>query len=131
MSDILFLTVEQALEIHAYQVEQFGGEPTVRDLGLLESALAQPQQGFGGQYVHGSLFLMAAAYLFHIARNHPFADGNKRAATHAAILFMAINGIELALDPDEAEVFVVAAAQGQKTKEEIAAFFEAHVAASE
>ena len=88
-----FLTLDEVLEFHAEQVELFGGDPGVRDFGLLESAIAQPRQAFGGSFLHEDLALMAAAYLFHIVQNHPFADGNKRTGTHAAHVFLRYNGM--------------------------------------
>lgn len=88
----LFLAKHSVLEIHDEQIAEHGGDPALLDEGLLESALAQPQAGFGGQYLHEDLFAMAAAYVFHLANNHPFADGNKRTALGAAVLFLAANG---------------------------------------
>jgi death-on-curing protein len=73
-----FLTVEDVPQIHAYQIKHFGGDPAVLDRGLLESAVAQPEQAFGGEYLHADLAAMAAAYLYHLVKNHAFADGNKR-----------------------------------------------------
>ena len=90
-----FLTVADVLMLHAEQVDLYGGEQGVRDLGLLESAVAQPQAGFGGEYLHADLFEMAAAYLFHIVQNHPFLDGNKRAGAVAALVFLDVNGVEI------------------------------------
>ncbi len=74
-----FLDADEVLDLHAAQLEVFGGGSGLRDRGLLESAVAQPQASFGGQYAHDGLFATAAAYLFHIVSNHPFIDGNKRA----------------------------------------------------
>src|SRR6266478_5324967 len=79
--------------------------PTVRGEG--QSALAQPSASFGGVFLHEDLPMMAAAYLFHIVLNHPFEDGNKRAGTHAAITFLAMNGYELDIPVDEAEQLVL------------------------
>jgi death-on-curing protein len=90
-----FLTLEEVLEIHSTQLARFGGAAGVRDVGLLESALSQPQASFGGQYVHEDLFEMASAYLFHVVSNHPFVDGNKRAGLLSALVFLDINGIEI------------------------------------
>ena len=73
-----FLTLEEVLEIHDDQINRYGGASGIRDFGLLESALAQPQTIFGGSLLHTDLFEMAAAYFFHIIQNHPFMDGNKR-----------------------------------------------------
>jgi death-on-curing protein len=83
----IFLTIADVLEFHADQIENFGGAPTIHDIGLLESALAETRQSFGGQYVQKDLLEMAAAYLFHIVQNHPFTDGNKRTGIHAAQVF--------------------------------------------
>src|SRR5436190_5620833 len=98
---IVFLTLDEVLEIHRVSIERFGGTPELRDLGLLQSALAAPQSAFGGAYLHGSLAEMAAAYLFHLAANHPFVDGNKRTAAIAARVFLAMNAA--AFDPTEQE----------------------------
>lgn len=78
-----YLTTEDVLEIHADQIERYGGSGGIRDRGLLEAAVAMPQASFDGQLLHGDLFEMAAAYLYHLVQNHPFVDGNKRAGTAA------------------------------------------------
>jgi death-on-curing protein len=83
-----FLTVEDVLELHARSLDRFGGGEGIRDRGLLESAVAAPQAGFGGQFAHSDLYEMAAAYAFHIAQNQPFVDGNKRAGLGAALVFL-------------------------------------------
>ena len=75
----LFLDVEDVIELHATQLEIYGGASGLLDRGLLESAVAQPQSSFDGTFAHDGLFAMAAAYLFHIVSNHAFMDGNKRA----------------------------------------------------
>jgi hypothetical protein len=67
----LFLSLEEVLEIHRQQIEYYGGASGVRDLSLLESAIAQPQATYSDEFLHTSLPAMAAAYLFHICRNHP------------------------------------------------------------
>jgi death-on-curing protein len=99
VSDVLgrveFLTVEVMLALHQRQLERFGGGAGVRDRGLPESAVAQPQASFGGSYVHAGLFDMAAAYLFHIVSNHPFVDGNKRTGLLATQVFLSLNGCAL------------------------------------
>ena len=95
MPEFIFLTLDEVLELHMKQIELFGGAAEVRDRGLLESALAQPRQAFGGQFLHEDIAAMAAAYLHHIVMNHPFADGNERTGTDAAIVFLEMNGYEL------------------------------------
>lgn len=93
-----FLHKQTVLDIHDAQIAEHGGDAGLRDEGLLEFALAQPQAGFGGQYLHEDLFAMAAAYVFHLANSHAFVDGNKRTALAAALVFLDVNGYEV---PDE------------------------------
>jgi death-on-curing protein len=90
-----FLTFTEVLEIQRVQTEHYGGDLTLRDRGLLESALAMPESSFGGEFLHPTLFAMAAAYAYHIAENQPFLDGNKRTGLAAALVFLAINGVEI------------------------------------
>jgi death-on-curing protein len=92
--ELLFLSLEEVLEIHRQQIERYGGALGVRDLSLLESAIAQPQATFSAEFLHASVPAMAAAYLLHICRNHPFVDGNKRVAANAAITFLLMNDWE-------------------------------------
>ena len=94
----------------------------IRDIGLLESAVAMPAAGFGGQYLHADLHEMAAAYLFHIVQNHPFVDGNKRAGAVAACVFLGMNGIELDLKEDDFESAVLSVAKGEMDKATLARF---------
>ena len=95
MKEPSFLTFAEVLEIQRVQAEQFGGDPKLRDRGLLESALAMPEASFGGELLHRTLFAMAAAYAYHIAQNQPFVDGNKRTGLATALVFLALNGIEI------------------------------------
>lgn len=90
-----FLTVDEILEIHRDQIERYGGDEGIRDRALLESAVAMPQQSFGGDYLHRDTFEMAAAYAFHLAESQAFVDGNKRTGLAAAYLFLALNGHRL------------------------------------
>ena len=117
-----FLTLLEILEIHADQIERYGGSTGIRDAGLLESAIAMPSAAFGDKYLHSDLFDMAAAYLFHIAMNHPFIDGNKRAGAAAALVFLAINGVEIDAEEDAFERAVISVAEGRWDKTAIAAF---------
>jgi death on curing protein len=87
------------LELHEEAIGAFGGSAGVRDQGLLASAVATPQASFGGDFLHPDLFAMAAAYAFHLCKNHPFVDGNKRTAFYATLVFLERNGIAA---PDEA-----------------------------
>jgi death-on-curing protein len=122
MTEPEFVTLEDALHVHAHQIEHYGGRPGVRDLGLLRSALGMPQATFDGEFLHPTLAEMAAAYLFHLAQNRPFVDGNKRAALAVALLFLELNGVELEA-PDEAVLDVVLkVATGASSKAEVAVF---------
>jgi death-on-curing protein len=91
----VFLTVAEVLEAHEVLIETFGGTHGLRDAGGLESALAMPQQSFGGEFVHRDLFEMAAAYAFHVSQSEAFLDGNKRTAVTAAIAFLGMNAVHV------------------------------------
>jgi death-on-curing protein len=121
-----FLTLDEVLALHADQVHRYGGSLGVRDMGLLESALAVPQASFGGTLLHESLAAMAAAYLFHLVRNHPFIDGNKRTGLMAALVFLGLNGLALETGEDELTDLVLGVASGQVSKAEATVFFERH-----
>jgi death-on-curing protein len=120
----VFLTLDDVVEIHEEQIERYGGSHGIRDTGALESAVATPQGTFGGEYLHGSIHMMAAAYLFHITQNHPFIDGNKRAGANAAITFLLMNNLEPLFSEDALVDLVLGVAQGVIGKDRIARFFE-------
>jgi len=98
VADPSFLTLAEVIEVHADQIHRYGGQAGLRDLALLESALAQPEASFAGEWLHEDHFAMAAAYAYHICQNHAFIDGNKRTALAAALVFLELNGITI-LDP--------------------------------
>ena len=123
----LFLSLDEALAIHADQIRRYGGSQGVRDVGLLSSALAMPQASFGGVHLHTSLAEMAGAYLFHIAQNHPFVDGNKRAALAVALAFLWLNEQRLEADEDELTSLVMGVAAGRLGKADAAVFIRAHL----
>lgn len=123
----VFLDLTQVLEIHRDQIERYGGTLGVRDTGLLESAVAMPQAGFGDQYFHTDIFEMAAAYLFHIVNNHPFVDGNTRAAAMTAYAFLNLNDFDIdhALEGAFGDL-VLALATGTAERHDAATFFRKH-----
>ena len=123
----LFLTFAETVEIHRYQIEHFGGEPGIRDVDLLRSALAMPSATFDGRFLHPTVEEMAAAYLFHLVENHPFVDGNKRTGTMAALVFLDLNGYEFEAKDEELIEAVMKTASGMKTKAELASFFRKHL----
>jgi death-on-curing protein len=126
----IFLTVDHVLAIHRRMIEEFGGEPAVRDLGLLESAVMMPAARFGGKFLHDGIPAMAAACLFHICRNHPFVDGNKRTGLASAEMFVLLNELRLAATNAELEELTIGVAAGRISKDDTVAFFRKHVAAS-
>ncbi len=123
---IRFLTLEEVMEIHNDQIEQYGGSLGVRDLRLLQSALAMPQAGIGGEYFHSDVSHMAAAYLFHIVRNHPFVDGNKRTGAMAGFTFLKVNGHVLEATEGAFERWILESACGRGSKDEMATFLRKH-----
>jgi len=122
----VFLGLDEALEIHEDQIERYGGRAGIRDMALLQSALAMPRAGSGGQYFHADIHEMAAAYLFHLVQNHPFVDGNKRVGAMAAFVFFELNGLTLEAPEPAFEKLVLSVAEGKSDKAAIAAFFRKH-----
>ena len=115
-----FLTVDDVMEIHELQVSRFGGGVGLRDLGLLEAAVAQPQMEFAGEFLHSDLFAMAGAYLFHLVSNHAFVDGNKRVGLAAALVFLDLNGIAITRGTDALYILTMEVAQGLVPKAQVA-----------
>lgn len=118
----LFLDIDRVLRTHLSLIQRYGGEEGVRDIGLLHSAIAMSQASFGGESLHKDLFEMAAAYLYHIVQNHPFVDGNKRTGAAAAIIFLAMNDVEIEADEEGLVNLTLAVARGEAGKSEIADF---------
>ena len=116
--DCFHLTVDIVSEIHAEAIAAFGGMNGVRDVALLESAVAAPQATFGGESPFKDLAEVAAAYLFYLCRNHPFLDGNKRTALGACIVFLRLNGIEPRADGPEWEALTLAVAASDMDRDE-------------
>lgn len=117
MTEPQWLALEIVLDIHAEQLALFGGGDGIRDTGLLESALARPANKFA--YGESDLAALAAAYAFGIAKNHPFVDGNKRAAFASIIVFLGLNGIDFMVPPEEATVMILALAAGEVSEENL------------
>ena len=116
--DCFHLTVEMVREIHAEAIGRFGGLDGVRELALLESAVAAPQAGFGGQSPYADIPEMAAAYLFYLCQNHPFIDGNKRAALGACLVFLRLNDLAPQADGPAWEELTMAVASSQLDREQ-------------
>ena len=118
-----FLTLDEALAIHAHQIARYGGSLGLRDRGLLESALAMPAATFGGEYLHPSLHEQGAAYLFHLVKNHPFVDGNKRVGLACGLSFLRLNDIRIRATDDDLVGLVLDVATGRRSKADVAVFF--------
>jgi len=118
----IFLSVQHVLAIHERVAAEFGGSADVRDRGLLESAVMLPAAQFRGEFLHGSIPEMAAAYLFGICRNHAFVDGNKRTALVTAEVFLMLNGTTLKATNKELEDLTLGIAAGKVAKDGVADF---------
>lgn len=123
----VFLTLDEVLALHADQIGRYGGKIGLRDLGLLQSALATPAVTLGGDYLHATVHEMAAAYLFHLVKNHPFVDGNKRIGLIVAIVFLGLNSQTLDADPDELVATVLGVADGSIDKPDLTVFLKTHI----
>lgn len=113
MDPIEFLTLADIQEIHSDQLARYGGADGFIDSNIVESALAQPQAGMFGQYLHADIAEMAAAYLFHFAAAQGFIDGNKRTAAASAGVFLARNGYRLNCSDDDLYELTIAVATNQ------------------
>lgn len=112
--------------LHADQIMEHGGSLGIRDEGLLESALARPQQKWHYE-PRTDLATLAAAYAFGVAKNHPFVDGNKRAALVSAYTFLAVNGFELEAPEPEAMTVILGTADGSVSEEDLASWIRSHL----
>jgi death-on-curing protein len=121
-----FLTLDEVLAIHAHQVSRYGGTLGIRDATLLDSALAMPEATFGGDLLHPTLCEQAAAYLFHLVKNHPFLDGNKRVGLATALAFLRLNDVRIEATDDELVELVLGVAAGPLSKADVAVFFQTH-----
>jgi death-on-curing protein len=121
VNNCFHLTVEIAQEIHAEAIARFGGIKGVRELALLESAVAAPQASGGGKSPYKDLAEIAAAYLFYLCKNHPFVDGNKRTALGACIVFLRLNEIEPKADGPEWMELTLAVAESAIDRDETTA----------
>jgi len=113
-----FLTLDEVLELHRIAIDRSGGSPGVRDQGLLESALAQPEMTFAGRDLYPTLADKAAALGYSLVMNHPFVDGNKRVGHATMETFLVLNGHEIAADVDEQERVVLGVAAGTISRED-------------
>ncbi len=127
MDEPLFLSLETVREIHRHSLHAHGGLDGLRDPGLLESALMQPEAAY--YYGRGDLASIAAAYAFHIAQNQPFIDGNKRTAISCALTFLELNGTDPSrYSGDELYDAMIGIAEKRIDKAGLAGIFRRHLA---
>lgn len=122
-----YLTLTEVLALHQMLIEQSGGADGIRDLGSLESAVAQPQMGFAGRELYSTLAEKATAVCFSLVMNHPFVDGNKRIGHAAMETFLVLNGFELNADVDDAEEVILSLAAGENSREKLLDWVNLHL----
>jgi death-on-curing protein len=122
-----FVTLDEAIELHRLLLEQSGGCDGIRDLGMLESALAQPQVSFGDNELYPTLEEKATALCFSLVKNHPFIDGNKRIGHAVMEAFLVLNGYELNADVDASEDIILRLASGNLSRDELLTWIREHV----
>ena len=122
-----YFTPQQVIQIHYQIVAATGGLHGIRDVGLLESALARPQASFGGQELYPDIFTKAASLVHSLLLNHMFADGNKRTATVVMIEFLILNGYKFKAKNKEIVDFAMWVENSKPTLEEISAWIKKHI----
>jgi death on curing protein len=120
---IKYLSVRQIIIFHDDLIKKFGGLLDLRDINLLISALEAPKTSFGGKEIYPSIYEKSAVYLYHITKNHPFNDGNKRTAFVASLVFLKANGSPIIFQAKDLEQIVIEVANGYFSKEKLIAFF--------
>jgi death-on-curing protein len=123
---VKYLSPEQVLFIHSRLIDTTGGIHGIRDIGLLQSAVARPKATFEGKDLYPALFHKAATLMESLARNHPFIDGNKRTSITASGIFLSMNGYMLACSSKELERFALLVSTGNVSLESAAAWFVKH-----
>jgi death-on-curing protein len=114
-----YLTLQEVLDIHRWALQAFGGPGGIRDVGLVESALAAPQMTFDGVELHSTLVEKAAALAFSLVMNHGFVDGNKRVGFWSMDTFLRLNGQGVVCTAEEGEQTFLSLAAGEMTREQL------------
>jgi death-on-curing protein len=122
-----YLTLGEVLDLHRRIIEQSGGAVGVRELGGVESAVAQPQMTFGDQELYPTIESKATALCFSLVMNHPFVDGNKRVGHAAMETFLVINGFEIVANVDDAEKIILTLAAGELSRAELLEWVTSHI----
>ena len=119
MKNVNFIPKKIILYFHEQLIQIYGGSPSIRDESLLDSAIQQPKSSFDGNYLHNSIFEMASAYGFHLCKNHPFIDGNKRVALVAMDTFLQNNGYEISASEKETYKIIIELSAENLSKSEL------------
>lgn len=119
MEEIVFIEIEDVIEIQKDLIDQFGGSHGLRDRGLLESALNSPSSTFEDEFLYTDIFEMATSYLYGLTKNHAFIDGNKRVGVYISILFLELNDYEVNLDNEQVYNLGIKTADSTYSKENI------------
>lgn len=119
-----YIRIEEVICYHDWLLEKYGGLSGIREFGLLSSAIALPKQSYMGEELHRTIWEKAAAYFFHIIKNHPFLDGNKRTGVFTCLVFLERNGISADFDEFFLEELAVSIAKNDLDKTEIAILLE-------
>lgn len=127
--DPVFLSLSEVVEIHQDQIARYGGASGIRDLELLKSALGMPPATYGGRFLHTDIHEMTAAYLFHLVKNPPLVDGNKRVGAVAALVFLDLNGFDFDAPEDDFAEMVLAVVRGDLDKAGVAVFLRRYAGA--
>ncbi len=122
-----YLTLAEVLDLHRRVIEESGGSDGLRELGGVESAVAQPQMTFGGDELYPTVESKATALCFSLVMNHPFVDGNKRIGHAAMDTFLVMNGYELVAEVDDAEKVILTLAAGDLSREELLGWVTSHI----
>ncbi|MFA6402884.1 MAG: type II toxin-antitoxin system death-on-curing family toxin [Salinivirgaceae bacterium] len=131
MKDYTFLELDRIVQLNKLAIKTFGGDQGIRDRGLIESAIIQPQASFGGEYLHQNIFQMAAAYYFHISECQGFSDGNKRTGFLAMFSFLRLNGCDFIIPDDYLWPILIEVAEGKKDKNNLSDFLIENVKCKE
>ncbi|MBI2032027.1 MAG: type II toxin-antitoxin system death-on-curing family toxin [Candidatus Levybacteria bacterium] len=126
MKNISYITLDVVLAIHDDMIEKYGGSHGIRDLGLIQSAIARPQSSFGGEDLYKDIFDKAAALFYPLMFNHAFVDGNKRTTIVSTARFLSMNGYDLDVSQKELVVFPLRVENKHLSIEEISKWLERH-----
>ncbi len=122
-----YISLSEVLELHQRIIEESGGSTGLRDLGGLESAIAQPHMTFGGRDLYPTLIEKAAALCFSLVQNHPFIDGNKRVGHAAMEIMLILNGYEIYASVDDQEQIILGLASGDISRDKLIEWLTAHI----